>query len=701
MNERADVTAPVGCRASCILPVVLWSCLAGVGGEASAGPPPSDERGVMPLVLPAPSDGAESAAARRAVYEAVQKQARYLLGQVRPWEDDPALSLITESRSAEHWIRPNAGTVEGLAFLLRFGPYDEKLVGRPRAELPETLFPMMRYLVATHVTGTRPTSDGKPWGDAWQSAHWAQMLGRAAWWVWGDLPEDLRAGVRRVVAHEAGRFVRARPPHQIRRDTKAEENAWNAQIFSVAMLLMPGDPRRTEWEAAFQRWAMSSFLRPADAECGKLVDGKPVSEQFTGANLYDDFTLENHGIIHPDYMQTFGLSLGCATDFRMTGREPPEAVLYNVAGVYENLKWFVLPGGGFVYPSGQDWRLFRNPDWLRSHALMAVFGRDPEAWELARRSLDCVVKMQARSDTGAVYLPGEYFFASTQPDMLRALANTWLVLHFAGELRREFEERLGVRRLEHGRIILHRTPAAVHTFSWGTTVMAQCVPKRLDRLVSPDQRNGVGTIRIEGGAGPLPVRAGEVEVIDRPGGFTARLVVDHGDAFRAELRYESQADGTWTVEEKLVALREVTTAEIATGLIGVLNNKTWIYEDGGRELTIDGKEHLVESLSGKVVTQPDARQIDVDGVLQIAGEEPLSIRYVSAARPVRARVTDHLSLNYLGDRHTWRAGQEVSRWKATLRCIPQGPKSPENGELQRSGNSQGRERALVLSRTWE
>ncbi len=176
----------------------------------------------MPLELAQPADG-KLAAARESIYLASQKQARYLLGTVRPWKEDASLLLVTDSRSSENWIRPNSGTVEGLAFLYRFGPYDETIVGVPREQLPKTVLPMMRYLVTTHVTGTRPTSDGRPWGDAWQSAHWAQMLGRAAWWIWEDLPDDLRTGVRRVVAHEAGRFVQAQPPHRIELDTKAEE----------------------------------------------------------------------------------------------------------------------------------------------------------------------------------------------------------------------------------------------------------------------------------------------------------------------------------------------------------------------------------------------------------------------------------------------------------------------------------------------
>ena len=117
---------------------------------------------------------------------------------------------------------------------------------------------------------------------------------------------------------------------------------------------------------------MSSFLSPADERSDTVVDGRPVREQFTGANIYDDFTLENHGIVHPDYMTAFSLTLGCTLDFVMTGRQPPEALLYNVAPIYENLKWFWLPDGGFVYPSGQDWGLFRNADWLFKHVLMAV-----------------------------------------------------------------------------------------------------------------------------------------------------------------------------------------------------------------------------------------------------------------------------------------------------------------------------------------
>ena len=154
----------------------------------------------MPLTLPALRGELEPTADR--LYGALMRQAHYLLGTVDTWDRDPSMKLLTDSRSGEHWIRPNTGTLVGLAVLRRWGPYDEKIVGASRKELlDDYIVPMMRYVVATHRTGDRATGDGKPWGDAWQSAHWAYALGRAAWFVWDDLPGDVREGVRRVVAH--------------------------------------------------------------------------------------------------------------------------------------------------------------------------------------------------------------------------------------------------------------------------------------------------------------------------------------------------------------------------------------------------------------------------------------------------------------------------------------------------------------------
>ncbi|GMV96435.1 MAG: hypothetical protein AMXMBFR83_08010 [Phycisphaerae bacterium] len=635
------------------------------GQEAPAA---NDADAVMPLQLPAQQPDPQIRKVQDRLYQLAMKQAHHLLATVHPWSEDPQLKLLTDSKSLEHWIRPNSASVQGFAFLFRFGPYDDKVVGVSRkALLEETIIPVMRYLVATHVTGPRPTSDGKKWGNHWQSAYWAQMLGRAAWWCWTDLPPDLRAGVRRVVAHEAQRYLPETPPHQLKDDTKAEENAWNSMIFDVAVLLMPADPRREAWEKAFQRWAMSSFLRPADEHSGKIVDGRPVSEQYIGANIYDDFTLENHRKVHPDYMGAFSLTVSCSLDFQMTGRKPPEAILHNVPEIYENLKWFFLPDGGCVYPNGEDWELFVNiTGWTDLHIQMAVYARDPDGWSLLQRTLATTEKMQARHPDGAIHAREEYFYPGTQHGNLDELAREWLMLQFAGEIVDRPRPLIGVRHLEQGKIILNRTPRAVHTLSWGPVIMAQCVPLRMDRLVSPHDRSAVGTVLLKGERRPLPLRLENARVSQQAGGFTGELTVDHGDALRAELRFVSKADGTFQISEKLTALRAVETVEIATGLIGVLNNPKWVYENHRRRIQLGEHSAEVPALSGVIVESPAVRRIDVDGVLRIESPAPLQARYAGTRRIERGRATDELNLNYLGGERSLKSGQVVSTYEVTI-----------------------------------
>lgn len=650
-----------------MLPVLVL-----LGSVATAGQA-GDASSPLPLRLPAEAPVAVREVSSR-IYQATQKQAHFLLATVHPWTEDPALRLLTEGKSGEHWIRPNTGAVEGFAFLHRFGEYDEKLVGVSRAELLNaTILPMMRYLVATHVTGSRPTSDQKHWGDAWQSAHWAQMLGRGAWFIWADLPADLRDGVRRVVAHEAERIARSEPPHQLRLDTKAEENAWNSQVLSVAMLLLPEDPRRAEWEPAYQKWVMSSFLRPVDEQNETVVDGRTVRAQFTGANIFDDFTLENHNFVHPDYMTTFSLSLGCAPDFALTGRRRPEALLFNVAPIYENLKWMLLPDGGFVYPNGQDWELFRNPSWLGKHVLMAVWAHDPDAWAAVVRTLATLEKMQARPLGGAVFHPGEYFFASTQSDLFRSLAHSWLSLQLAGEIADAPRDRIGVRRWDSAKVVLRRTTDAIHTVSWGAKIMAQCVPRRLDRLVSPHERNGIGHVRLAGERSALPLRLQAAEVQEGTNWFEARLTVDHGQAVRAQLTFRSEPDGAFVMTEKLMALTNATTAEIATGLIGVLNNPHWIYEQARRRVVVDGRNTDIAANCGRQWSWKGAGRISVDDALLITAARPLSAGYVAASRAERGRVTDQLVLNQLPGDRVWTTGDVISDYQVVVRGVESKP----------------------------
>ena len=72
--------------------------------------------------------------------------------------------------------------------------------------------------------------------------------------------------------------------------------------LAVAANLLPAHPRAAAWQEKAIEYMINTLSVPQDAQEQRLVDGRPVSEWFAGANLQPDFTLENHNIFHPSYV---------------------------------------------------------------------------------------------------------------------------------------------------------------------------------------------------------------------------------------------------------------------------------------------------------------------------------------------------------------------------------------------------------------
>lgn len=155
--------------------------------------------------------------------------------------------------------------------------------------------------------------------------------------------------------------------------------------------------------------------------------------------------------------------------------------------------------------------------------------------------------------------------------------------------------------------------------------------------------------------------------------FASKLVVDHGGGLiRAQLEFESRADGVWVMRERLVALKDVTTDDVATGLIGMLNNPTWVYERGYRTVIFDGRATEIKSLSGQVADGQAVKRVTVDDVLMIESDNPLQVRYAGATSTDRGRATDRLYLNVFPGERKWSAGETISRYDIVIHCSPAG-----------------------------
>src|SRR5205823_5966399 len=144
----------------------------------------------------------------------------------------------------------------------------------------------------------------------WQSCLWMGAAGPAALLMWNDLPDDLQHGFERITAAEADRIA-AKPPKDYHPgDTGAEENGWDSHGPATALALMPNHPNAQKWLKALRIYAVNTYSIKADQTDGAMIGEDRVRDLVTTANLFDDFTLENHGFFHPDYVQVSGQELG-------------------------------------------------------------------------------------------------------------------------------------------------------------------------------------------------------------------------------------------------------------------------------------------------------------------------------------------------------------------------------------------------------
>ena len=345
-------------------------------------------------------------------------------------------------RAAHDTIRPACSAAFGLAVVLKTGLVDEKAVGCPREEAIARAVRLVKGAAGTH--------NKKWWGYPWQSALWASQLGHAAWLLWEELDSETREMVAELVEAEANRFIGYQVPYWNGEggDTKAEENAWNSMVLSIAVAMMPGHPNVRKWKEKCSELMISAYATKEDLENQTLVDGKPVKDWLRGYNAREDGSVVNHGFIHPDYMRCILLNLRAYVVQPLAGQPVPEAADFNVPLVYRCfvVKHWPSPPysepGGTIYVPGKP-RLYypQRADWGRHHYVfyylldthVHLLGLDKDlphqahAWMRVRSK--GLLDMQLRHDDRRIFADGELdTWIGREQTAAHALGNAFLLL---------------------------------------------------------------------------------------------------------------------------------------------------------------------------------------------------------------------------------------------------------------------------------
>jgi len=528
----------------------------------------------------------------------------------------------------EHAIRPLTSTALSAAVCSVLGacpPADGAEAAAVR---------ILRDVTRTHLTGGGSTATGRPWGHQWQSALWAWQAAFAGWLLGDRLPPDLRRAVVAMTVDEADRFIDLPPPYAEFLDTKAEENAWNSLILVLASEALPAHPHRARWRDRGLQYMISAFATRADRRNPTLIDGRLVRDWVAGANIHDDYTLENHGFVHPDYMSTVWLNLSNAVTYRLAGHPVPQAPGYHAREVYRNLKWLTLPDGGLFYPNGTDWNLHRIDMAAGLHVAMERVLGDPDAGALAGLGLATLEKMQARNPDGRTFVPGEFpsypshesqsgwTYATSllfealwpPPAKTRPAAAVWRSLQ-------------GGRLFDDGRFFVLRAPGALSSFSWGLRIMGQTVPFAADPILrplnhsyigtagplAPDNRpgyTGIGSLAVEAAIARDAVTLSTVIPGSEAGAFHVTASARHGTLSQV-FSFTALPGGRSVYMERW---RGQGAEQALGGLVSLLREPRWVYGAAERRIAGDGKTWLnVDGRLGFAVSGGGGIRVIPDG----------------------------------------------------------------------------------------
>jgi len=563
-------------------------------------------------------------------------------------------------------IRAISGMVLTCGSLLK---YSDALDATERNEYRRKTIAALRYSVATHVTGSQKCTDGKPWGNSWQSAMWTCDLAFGAWLIWDDLDTGLRHDLERVVAYEADRFLDGKPPAGTFNDTKAEENGWNLVCISIAANMFPDHPHAAAWNHKAIEYMMNTLSAPQDADDKTLVDGKPVSEWFTGANVHPDFTLENHGFFHPGYV---GCSSYFMTEtamyFTYAHRPIPQAASHHLLDMWGMFQGILLPDGESACPQSMDWELHGLP-YINLFASLACYKQDALAAHLEKSYVQYMRAWQVMCH-GDLAAPGSKL-GFTRHAICAEQATYGFLAHkiFGPPVKESSPAKAassvnGVHAREWVQVITHRTDDKFVSFSWTNRIMGMLIPLGAGHKGNPDFTAPI----VNGFVGSLdltPAGNKRTTVIEHTwktnaNGFeTTGTVFLNGGRLKQTLRMTSVGDKTIVYQDRVVALEDVIIAQEHGVPLGIENDEI---TGGTRSLSDEKGNEIFDWKKPRKPVAISGSWANVDGrlgVIAVAGAG-FSYNQAKGYQPGISICEDILYGSYSDRSRPFKAGQEVA-----------------------------------------
>jgi hypothetical protein len=312
-------------------------------------------------------------------------------------------SVASSSPVIEYVIRPHLQVLCTLASFIYRKETGLLEPSMTKERLAGILQKGISWACDTHLTGSRNVEtflERKRWGGNWRSSLWAALLGLCCKLSQEILSPELVERVKRVLAHEADRFIGVIPPSGCDIDTKIEENAIDTLCLSWAITMCYDHPNIERWKRTSAIWALNIASSLNDKADHSEYLEKSVSYFAHSQTLFPDMTAENHGFFHPDilcYGMWVVLSMAA---YSLHGVPFPEYFRRkNHQETFDLLLRFCLPTGMIYAPGGQDLPYFVPRPFALAWGL---WNNDPRAFSITGKLLSWMDAQLATQDKNSV-----------------------------------------------------------------------------------------------------------------------------------------------------------------------------------------------------------------------------------------------------------------------------------------------------------
>ena len=580
-------------------------------------------------------------------------------------------------------IRTVASMLLGCAALIK---YEDGLDVAERGDFLGKCIAALRYATATHRTGTQKCTDGKPWGatenfgpGSWQSGMWTGTLAWGIWLIWDRLEPALQLRFQQLVAWECDILAHRPPPNGLWLDTKAEENGWEVPCLVLGELIFPAHPHAPLWHETALKYMMNTLCTEADTHDATVVDGRPVDQWVTGANLQPDYTLENHNIFHPSYVGCSSYFMTQAVMYYTYGARPiPQAATHHLSDTWQMFQSIILPWGEAAYPQGMDWEL-HGLTFINLFASLATHWHDPFAAHMEQCILQYLRAWQQMCH-GSLSIPGSRLGIERNAINAEQAAYGFLAHKIFGSAispltaRAAAAQEQGVRDYPYVDFIAHRTNNKFVSFSWKNRIMGLLMPIGGGHEGNPDfivpiQNGFVGSF-VLAPAGDAKTDA-KINIVEHQrrqtaDGFeTIGTLLRNSGRLKQTLKMTSLGSQTVVYEDEVTALADLTVQKELGLPVGIENDEI----TGGRRNVYFGDSRFIANWQApKPVSPLTGSWANIDGrlgVVSIAGSGP-SYLQGSGYLPGISVCVDILYCSYSDRPMQFKQGQIIARRLAIL-----------------------------------